>query len=191
LSAVVESSDDAIISKSLNGIITSWNKGAERIFGHAAEEVIGQSISILFPPDRLAEEQVILGRLRSGQRVDHYETERIRKDGTLLNVSLTVSAIKDSTGAIIGFSKIVRDITERKLAEKALQEAQHNLSLHAEELERQVLQRTAHLNESIQSLESVCYTSPTTCGRLCARCRDSPRSSRMNMRPPSMPKARP
>jgi PAS domain S-box-containing protein len=158
LSAVVECSDDAIISKTLNGIITSWNKSAERIFGYEAHEVIGQPIYILFPPDRLDEEREILTRLRRGERIDHYETERIRKDGTRLNVSLTVSAIKDNNGRIIGASKIARDITERKRAENALQEAQIKLSLHAEELEKQVVQRTAHLNQSIQSLESLCYT---------------------------------
>jgi PAS domain S-box-containing protein len=158
LSAVVESSDDAIISKTLNGIITSWNKGAERMFGYAEEEVVGKSISILFPQERLQEEKDILTRLRRGERIDHYETERIRKDGTLLDVSLTVSALKDVNGRIIGASKIARDITYRKRSEKELQEAQMQLSLHAEELEKQVAQRTAHLNESVQSLESVCYT---------------------------------
>ena len=158
LSAIVESSDDAIISKTLEGIITSWNKAAERIFGYAAQEVIGLPISVLFPPDRAEEEQEILARLRKGERIDHYETERIRKDGRLLNVSLTVSVIKDNSGRIIGASKIARNITERKQAEKALHEAQMKLSLHAEELEGLVAQRTAHLNESIQSLESVCYT---------------------------------
>lgn len=158
LSAVVECSDDAIISKTLNGIITSWNKSAERIFGYEAHEIIGLPISTLFPPDRLNEEQEILTRLKRGERIDHYETERVRKDGTLLDVSLTVSGIKDHNGRIIGASKIARDITERKRAEKALQEAQTRLSLHAEELERLVAERTANLNESIQSLESLCYT---------------------------------
>jgi len=158
LSAVVESSDDAIVSKTLDGIVTSWNKSAERIFGYEEHEIIGLPISTIFPPDRLEEEQDILARLKRGERIDHYETERIRKDGTLLNVSLTVSAIKDNNGRIIGASKIARDITERKRAEKALQDAQLKLSLHAEELERQVIQRTAHLNQSIQSLESLCYT---------------------------------
>jgi PAS domain S-box-containing protein len=158
LSAVVESSDDAIVSKTLNGIITSWNKSAERIFGYEAHEIVGLPISTLFPPDRLDEEQDILTRLKRGERIDHYETERIRKDGTLLDVSLTVSPIKDSNGRIIGASKIARDITGRKRAEKALQDAQIKLSLHAEELEKEVVQRTAHLNQSIQSLESLCYT---------------------------------
>jgi PAS domain S-box-containing protein len=120
LQAIVDSSDDAIISKDLNGIITSWNKSAERIFGYTAEEAIGQSITILIPPDRLDEEPKILARLRRGQRVDHFETVRRRKDCTLLDISLTISPVKDSQGHIIGASKIARDITERKRAEQAL-----------------------------------------------------------------------
>ncbi|MCE0483153.1 MAG: PAS domain S-box protein [Methylacidiphilales bacterium] len=158
LRAVVESSDDAIISKTLDGIITSWNKGAERIFGYTASEVIGQPIYILFPPDRMEEEAHILSRIRRGERIEHYETERVRKDGARLDISLTISAIRDNKGQIIGASKIARNITERKKAEKALQEAQLQLGRHADELEKQVAQRTAHLHESIQSLESVCYT---------------------------------
>ena len=158
LSAVVESSDDAIISKTLTGSITSWNRAAEKMFGYTTPEVLGKSISILFPPERLEEEREIIARLKRGERVDHYETERIRKDGTLLNVSLTVSALKDHNGQIIGASKIARDITERKRAEAELRQAQEKLSLYAEELEKQVAVRTAYLDESIQSLESVCYT---------------------------------
>jgi len=158
LSAVVESSDDAIISKTLTGIITSWNQAAERMFGYTAPEVLGKSISILFPPERLEEERDIIARLKRGERVDHYETERIRKDGTFLNVSLTVSALKDHNGQIIGASKIARDITERKRAEVELRQAQEKLNLYAEELEKQVVARTAYLDESIRSLESVCYT---------------------------------
>jgi PAS domain S-box-containing protein len=158
LSAVVESSDDAIISKTLTGIVTSWNRAAERMFGYTASEVLGKSISILFPPERLEEEREIITRLKRGERIDHYETERIRKDGTLLDVSLTVSALKDHNGRIIGASKIARDITERKRAEAELQQAQEKLRLYAEVLEKQVVERTSYLDESIQSLESVCYT---------------------------------
>jgi PAS domain S-box-containing protein len=117
LAAMVESSDDAIISKDLSGIITSWNRAAERIFGYTAEEIVGLSVTILIPQDRQNEEPRILARLRKGERIDHYETIRRRKDGTDLNVSLTVSPIKDETGRIIGASKIARDITERKRAE--------------------------------------------------------------------------
>src|SRR5205085_6421393 len=110
LSAVVESSDDAIISLNLDTVITTWNKGAERTFGYTAAEAIGKSVSMLIPPDSEDEEPVILKRIIDGERVDHYETIRARKDGTLVNVSLTVSPIFDSSGTIIGASKISRDI---------------------------------------------------------------------------------
>jgi PAS domain S-box-containing protein len=117
LAAIVESSDDAIISKDLNGIITSWNNGAERIFGYQAGEIIGHSVLQLIPPERWHEEPGILARLRNGLRIDHYETIRRRKDGTKVQVSLTVSPVKDETGKIVGASKIARDITERKRIE--------------------------------------------------------------------------
>ena len=117
LAAIVESSDDAIISKDLNGIITTWNTGAERIFGYAAREVIGQSVTILVPPDRVDEVRGILERIRRGERVDHFETVRRRKDGTLLDISLTVSPIIDASGNVVGASKVARDISERKRAE--------------------------------------------------------------------------
>src|SRR5919205_935254 len=111
LSAIIESAEDAIISKTLEGIITSWNKGAERIFGYTADEVIGKSVTILIPSDHPDEEPSILARLRAGKRIEHYETIRVRKDGTLVNISLTVSPIRDASGRIIGASKIARDIT--------------------------------------------------------------------------------
>jgi PAS domain S-box-containing protein len=114
LAAIVDSSDDAIISKDLNGIIMSWNKGAERLFGYTSEEAIGKPITILIPPDRLQEEPVILERLKKGERVDHFETIRRRKDGMLLEISLTISPVRDGNGTIIGASKIARDITETK-----------------------------------------------------------------------------
>lgn len=123
LAAIVESSDDAIIFKDLNGIIKTWNKGAERIFGYTADEVIGKPVTILFPEDHLDEEPGILGRIRQGQRVDHYETIRRRKDGRLIHISLTVSPVKDDEGNIIGASKIARDISERKDAERLAAEA--------------------------------------------------------------------
>lgn len=119
LTAIVDSSDDAIVSKTLDGIITSWNKSAERLFGYKAEEVVGKSITVIIPPDRLHEEPHILSRLRRGERIDHFETIRRCKDGTLLNISLTISPVKDATGKIIGASKIARDITEAKRAERA------------------------------------------------------------------------
>ena len=118
LSAIVDSSDDAIISKDLNGTITSWNKGAERLFGYTAEELIGKSITLLIPPDRQNEEPEILARLRKGERVDHFETLRRRKDGTLLDISLTISPVKNASGQIIGASKIARDTSETKRAER-------------------------------------------------------------------------
>jgi PAS domain S-box-containing protein len=127
LAAVVESSDDAIISKDLNGIIATFNPGAERLFGYEAEDVIGKPVTILFPPDRQHEEPEILTRIRRGERVDHYETVRLRKDGTLVDISLTVSPVKDDRGRIIGASKIARDITERKLAEAKLRDSERQL----------------------------------------------------------------
>jgi len=118
LAAIVESSDDAIIGKDLQGIITSWNAGAERIFGYSADEMIGRPVTVLHPPDRAEEEIQILERLRRGEPIDHFETVRVRKDGHPIDVALTVSPIKDGTGRIIGASKISRDITDRKKAEK-------------------------------------------------------------------------
>ncbi|HXG68366.1 MAG TPA: PAS domain S-box protein, partial [Blastocatellia bacterium] len=118
LAAIVESSDDAIISKDLQGIITSWNKSAEKIYGYTAAEVIGKPVTMLFPPHLVGEEEQILENIRRGDRIDHYETVRRRKDGTEIYVSLTVSPIRDEAGNIIGASKIARDITERKQAER-------------------------------------------------------------------------
>jgi PAS domain S-box-containing protein len=129
LAALIESADDAIISKTLEGIITSWNKGAQRIFGYTAEEAIGKPITILIPEGHLDEEPAILSRLRAGQRIEHYETVRVRKDGRLIDISLTVSPIKGPHGQIIGASKIARDITEQRQARRALDEASQRLKL--------------------------------------------------------------
>jgi PAS domain S-box-containing protein len=118
LAAIVESSDDAIVSKTLNGIIKTWNTGAERLFGYTAEETIGRPITILIPPDHIDEEPAILERMRRGERIDHYETVRRRKDGSVVDVSLSVSPLKDQHGRIIGASKIARDISERKRAQE-------------------------------------------------------------------------
>lgn len=123
LAAIVTSSDDAIISKDLHGNITSWNPAAENIFGYTAAEAVGKHISILIPPDQLEEENYILGQIRQGKRVDHFETRRRHKDGHLLPVSLTVSPIRDTSGTIIGASKISRDISERIISANALAEA--------------------------------------------------------------------
>jgi PAS domain S-box-containing protein len=129
LSALIESADDAIISKTLEGIITSWNKGAERIFGYTAEEVLGKSITIIIPDDHLQEEPAILARLRAGVRVEHFETIRRRKDGQLVDISLTVSPIIGPNNQIVGASKIARDITDQRQARRLLDEASQRLRL--------------------------------------------------------------
>jgi diguanylate cyclase (GGDEF)-like protein/PAS domain S-box-containing protein len=123
LAAIVDSSQDAIISKSLDGIISSWNKGAERLFGHCSETAIGQPITLIVPSDRRDEEATILERLKRGEWIEQYETVRVRKDGTPLHVALTISPVKDSTGRVVGASKVARDITERMQGEKALRQA--------------------------------------------------------------------
>lgn len=123
LAAIVESSDDAIISKTLDGIITSWNGGAQRLFGYKPEEAIGQSVLMLIPEDRKDEEGMILGRLRRGERIEHYETIRITKDGRHVDISLTISPIKDDNGTLLGASKVARDITLQRRVQRELQEA--------------------------------------------------------------------
>jgi PAS domain S-box-containing protein len=124
LAAIVDSSDDVIVSKNLDGIITSWNKGAERTFGYSAAEAVGKHITLIIPQDRLEEENEILRRLRRGERVDHFETVRQRKDGVRLDMSLTISPIRDATGHIIGASKVAKDITLQKRAEEILRESE-------------------------------------------------------------------
>jgi PAS domain S-box-containing protein len=124
LAAIVASSDDAIVSKNLDGIITSWNNSAERIFGYTAEEAIGQHIRLIIPRERHAEESDILNRLRRGKRIDHFHTVRKRKDGGLLDVSLTISPLRDSSGHVIGASKVARDISAQKQTERALRESE-------------------------------------------------------------------
>jgi PAS domain S-box-containing protein len=123
LAAIVESSDDAIISKTLAGIVTSWNPAATRLFGYQPEEIIGRPITTIIPLELHAEEDEILARLRRGERIDHYETERIARDGTRVEVSLTISPVRDRNGTIIGASKIARDITQRKRSERLMREA--------------------------------------------------------------------
>ncbi len=118
LAAIIQGSDDAIISKDLNGIIQTWNDGASRLFGYSADEVLGKPITILIPEDRLDEEPVILSRIQRGERVDHFETRRRRKDATLVDISLVISPIRNAKGDIVGASKIARDITERRLAQE-------------------------------------------------------------------------
>jgi PAS domain S-box-containing protein len=130
--AIVESSDDAIVSKTLDGTIRSWNAGAQRLFGYTAEEAIGRPIALILPQDKLAEEADILARLRRGERIDHYETVRVAKDGRLVEVSLTVSPIADRSGRIFGASKVARDISSRKLADRELKRQDEQLRLLGE-----------------------------------------------------------
>ena len=118
LAAIVDSSDDAIVSKTLDGIITSWNRGAEKIFGYSAEEAIGRHITLIIPTERHGEENEVLTRVRRGEKLDHFETIRRAKDGREVHISLTVSPVRDASGRIIGASKVARDITERKRAEE-------------------------------------------------------------------------
>ena len=143
LASIVETSNDAIISKSLDGIIQTWNAAAERLFGFTAEEVVGRHISLVIPPERLAEEEQIIASLKAGKRIEHYETERLRKNGQLFEVSLTISPIKDDSGNVIGASKIARDITERKRIENDLQRLAANLS-DADRRKNEFLATLAH-----------------------------------------------
>lgn len=148
LAAIVESSGDAIISKGLDGSILSWNRGAERMFGYSAEEIIGKPITVLFPEDRIEEESDILKRIRAGESLIHYESVRLRKGGEPIHVSLTVSPIHDINGQVVGASNIARDMTARKRAEASLQRARA-------ELERQVQERTAELQKALHEKEAL------------------------------------
>ena len=151
LAAIVESSEDAIISKDLNGRITSWNAGAERLFGYGADEMVGRHISLLIPPMNLKEETEILDRIRQGKRIEHFETVRLDKSGQRIHVSLTVSPIRNSEGVVIGASKIARDITEQRQIREALRQAK-------EDLEKTVAQRTVQLQEAVTDLEHFSYS---------------------------------
>jgi PAS domain S-box-containing protein len=141
LATIVESSDDAIISKTLEGRVTSWNKGAERVFGYQANEMIGQPITRIIPPELHGEEELILARLRRGERIHHYETPRVTKDGRRIDISLTVSPLRDEAGKVIGASKVARDITERKRAEE-----------HVRFLMRELSHRTKNLMAVVQAI---------------------------------------
>jgi PAS domain S-box-containing protein len=138
LAAIVESSQDAIISKTLQGVIQTWNSGAERLFGYRAEEAVGRSITLIIPRDRHSEETEILARIARGERIEHYETIRVAKDGREIEISLTISPVRDADGTIIGASKVARDVTERRQALQALKDADRRkdefLALLAHEL---------------------------------------------------------
>jgi PAS domain S-box-containing protein len=167
LAAIVESSHDAIVSKSLNGVITSWNKGAERLFGYAAEEAVGQNITLIIPPERRHEERTIVEQLTRGERVDNFETVRMRKDGNLLDVSLTISPMKDASGRVVGASKLARDITERKRAEEALRQAQADLA-YASRLTT-MGEFTASLAHEVKQPIAAAVTDANTCVRWITR----------------------
>jgi PAS domain S-box-containing protein len=147
LAAIVESSDDAIISKSLGGVITSWNRGAERLFGYTADEAIGRHITLIIPPDRQQEESLIIERLKRGEQIDHFETVRMRKNGEMLDISLTISPVRDADGRIVGASKVARDISEKRAAESALRESREQLRVFANSLDAEVRNRTAELEQ--------------------------------------------
>jgi PAS domain S-box-containing protein len=151
LAAIVHSSEDAIIGKDLDSVITSWNKGAEKIFGYTSGEMIGTSTTRLIPADRPEEESHILGKIRRGESVEHFETLRQTNDGRLIDVSVTASPIRDAAGKIIGVSKVARDISERKRAQEKIRQ------LNAE-LEQRVLERTAQLEAVNKELEAFSYS---------------------------------
>jgi PAS domain S-box-containing protein len=145
LAAIVDSSEDAIVSKNLDGVITSWNAGAERLFGYTAKEAVGQPITMIIPLERRSEETIILARLRQGERIEHFDTVRLRKDGTKLEISLTISPIRNAAGKIIGASKIARDISARKRVERELHESEQRFRTLADALDTQVQFRTQEL----------------------------------------------
>jgi PAS domain S-box-containing protein len=145
LASIIDSSDDAIVSKTLDGVITSWNAGAERLFGYTGQEAVGQHISLIIPIDRRDEETRILARLSRGERIEHFDTVRLRKDGSTLEISLTISPVRDAAGKTTGASKIARDISGRKRAERELHESENRLRMLASALDTQVQFRTQEL----------------------------------------------
>lgn len=161
IAAIVEFSEDAVLTKDLNGVITSWNHGARKLFGYTADEAIGKSITILIPAERHDEEPAILARIRHGERIEHYETVRQRKDGTTIHISLTVSPVKDPKGKIVGASKIARDITERRRAEE-----QQQLLL------REMDHRIKNLFALVGGIVSLSARSATTAEELASALRD-------------------
>jgi PAS domain S-box-containing protein len=155
------------VSKDLDGKITSWNKAAERLFGYAAEEAVGQNILLIIPPGRRDEERAIIERLTRGGRIDHFETVRMRKDGSLLDVALTISPMKDAEGRIVGASKLARDVTERKRAEEALRQAQADLA-HINRVTT-MGELTASLAHEVNQPIAAAATDANTCVRWLAR----------------------
>lgn len=151
LAALVESSDDAIVGKDLNGLVNSWNRGAEKMFGYSTGEMLGQPITRIMPPGKKDEEEQILEQIRQGNTLSHFEARRLRRDGTEFDVSVTVSAIRDRNGTIIGASKVARDITEQKIAETAIRDLNQTL-------EQRVCERTAQLEAANNELESFSYS---------------------------------
>jgi PAS domain S-box-containing protein len=155
LAAIVDSSEDAIVSKTLEGIITSWNAGAERLFGYTASEAVGQHITLIIPIDRRNEETIIIERIKQGQPIEHFDTVRVRKDKTPLDISLTISPIRDASGKIIGASKIARDITQRKQIERQLRDSEGRYRTLADALETQVQFRTQELERRNSELRAL------------------------------------
>jgi len=155
LAAIVDSSDDAIVSKTLEGIITSWNASAERLFGYPASEAVGQHISLIIPVNRRDEETVIIERIKQGKRIEHFDTVRIRKDKTPLDISLTISPVRDASGKIIGASKIARDITQRKQIERELRDSEERYRILADALDTQVQFRTRDLERRNSELREL------------------------------------
>jgi PAS domain S-box-containing protein len=155
LAAIVDSSDDAIVSKTLEGIITSWNAGAERLFGYTASEAVGQHISLIIPVSGKDEETLIIERIKRGERIEHFDTVRIRKDKTQLDISLTISPVRDASGKIVGASKIARDITQRKYMERTLRESEERYRTLADALDTQVQFRTQELEKRNSQLREL------------------------------------
>jgi PAS domain S-box-containing protein len=155
MAALVESADDAIVAKDLDGIISSWNPGAQRLLGYRAEEMIGQPVTRLFPDDRLDEEATIVAQIRGGQRVAQYETLRRKKDGSMVEVSLTISPIRDCSGRIVGASKIMRDITERKRSEIALRRSNAELARMNSELDNFVYTASHDLRAPLTGISAI------------------------------------